>query len=92
MSPNNPHRRKRVLHRRSNLPFDKNNSTRRNHQNDNSYNTTRKKTDELKCVVCEGPAFGYNFDAISCESCKAFFRRNALRSDVCMNNMSTFFF
>lgn len=25
---------------------------------------------------------GYNFDAISCESCKAFFRRNALRSLV----------
>ncbi|CAF2788612.1 unnamed protein product [Rotaria sp. Silwood2] len=33
----------------------------------------------LTCVVCNGDAHGYNFDAISCESCKAFFRRNALR-------------
>jgi len=27
---------------------------------------------------------GYNFDAISCESCKAFFRRNVLHSLVVM--------
>jgi hypothetical protein len=38
---------------------------------------SRKKSD-LSCVVCRGLAHGYNFDAISCESCKAFFRRNAL--------------
>ncbi|CAF0726710.1 unnamed protein product [Adineta ricciae] len=40
-------------------------------------NSSRKKSD-LSCVVCSGVAHGYNFDAISCESCKAFFRRNAL--------------
>ena len=34
---------------------------------------------ELFCVVCEAAANGYNFDAITCESCKAFFRRNAFR-------------
>ncbi len=36
----------------------------------------------LKCGVCGAPAHGYNFDQITCESCKAFFRRNALRNMV----------
>ncbi|CAF0839052.1 unnamed protein product [Adineta steineri] len=33
----------------------------------------------LICRVCGSPAHGYNFDQITCESCKAFFRRNALK-------------
>jgi hypothetical protein len=37
---------------------------------------------DLVCVVCGSSANGYNFDAITCESCKAFFRRNAFRSIV----------
>ncbi|CAF1284564.1 unnamed protein product [Adineta steineri] len=44
---------------------------------------------DLICVVCDGIAHGYNFDAISCESCKAFFRRNALQPSgklKCRNN------
>ena len=32
------------------------------------------------CMVCGGKALGYNFNAVTCESCKAFFRRNALSS------------
>lgn len=32
------------------------------------------------CSVCGDKALGYNFNAVTCESCKAFFRRNALSS------------
>ncbi|CAF1284621.1 unnamed protein product [Adineta steineri] len=35
---------------------------------------------DLICVICHAPAMGYNFDQITCESCKAFFRRNALQT------------
>ena len=34
------------------------------------------------CGVCGDKALGYNFNALTCESCKAFFRRNALRNKV----------
>ncbi|XP_050398810.1 vitamin D3 receptor isoform X1 [Patella vulgata] len=34
----------------------------------------------LTCGVCNDRALGYNFDAITCESCKAFFRRNASKN------------
>ncbi|CAF3427442.1 unnamed protein product [Rotaria socialis] len=40
----------------------------------------RIKTSALTCVICGAPALGYNFDVMSCESCKSFFRRNALRN------------
>ncbi|CAF3425918.1 unnamed protein product [Rotaria socialis] len=46
--------------------------------NDSSQNgTVKKRKADLTCAICQGHAFGYNFDQISCESCKAFFRRNA---------------
>ncbi|CAF3527628.1 unnamed protein product, partial [Rotaria sp. Silwood2] len=56
-------------------------------ENDHKYSQTlptNNTTEEsqqpsLICGVCGAPAFGYNFDQITCESCKAFFRRNALR-------------
>lgn len=34
------------------------------------------------CLVCGDRASGYHFDALTCESCKAFFRRNAFRQSV----------
>ncbi|KAK3095366.1 hypothetical protein FSP39_013806 [Pinctada imbricata] len=37
---------------------------------------------QLICGVCGDKALGYNFDAITCESCKAFFRRNANKTKV----------
>jgi hypothetical protein len=43
----------------------------------------------LICVVCGASANGYNFDAVTCESCKAFFRRNAFRSVVSRNYIIT---
>ncbi|KAI1288004.1 Nuclear hormone receptor HR96 [Halotydeus destructor] len=40
-----------------------------------------KKRGSLKnCFVCGDRALGYNFNAWTCESCKAFFRRNALKT------------
>lgn len=37
---------------------------------------------QLTCAICGDAASGYNFEAICCESCKAFFRRNGERADV----------
>lgn len=37
-----------------------------------------QKSDTKICGVCGDRALGYNFNAVTCESCKAFFRRNAM--------------
>ncbi|CAF3964555.1 unnamed protein product, partial [Rotaria sp. Silwood1] len=49
-----------------------------------SHNNAENESKEsnFECCVCGGPAYGYNFDQITCESCKAFFRRNAFRDMV----------
>jgi hypothetical protein len=46
-----------------------------------SSNSSSKKK-QLICVVCGSIARGYNFGAITCMSCKMFFRRNALAGIV----------
>ena len=38
-----------------------------------------RRTATKECRVCGDRSIGYNFDAVTCESCKAFFRRNARR-------------
>lgn len=45
-------------------------------------NQRKSKDGPMNCVICGSTANGYNFDVISCESCKSFFRRNALRNPV----------
>lgn len=46
--------------------------------------SNKRKIQKL-CVVCGDKALGFNFDAVTCESCKAFFRRNALKDDVSLS-------
>lgn len=37
---------------------------------------------EKVCKICEDKALAHHFNVLSCESCKAFFRRNALKKSV----------
>lgn len=34
------------------------------------------------CAICGDRAIGYNYNALSCSSCKAFFRRNVHQNSV----------
>ncbi|CAF3362441.1 unnamed protein product [Rotaria socialis] len=46
----------------------------------NNYSTQESQMQHSKRDVCGAPALNYNFNQITCESCKAFFfRRNTLR-------------
>lgn len=49
--------------------------------NDMEDEQTTREANKI-CGVCGDRALGYNFNAVSCESCKAFFRRNALKNKV----------
>jgi hypothetical protein len=44
--------------------------------------TKRSCRSKLVCRICGDVARGMNFDVLTCMSCKAFFRRNALRYTV----------
>jgi hypothetical protein len=47
-----------------------------------STNQEGNKKNPLICVICGSPALGRHFDVVACESCKLFFRRNALKDPV----------
>lgn len=38
---------------------------------------TQKTSNNMICKICDDHAIGYNYDILSCASCKIFFRRNA---------------
>ncbi|CAF4080602.1 unnamed protein product, partial [Rotaria sordida] len=61
------------------LPSGGNNSERSDKQDEIqlSHKKNKPKHGSLTCVVCGSSANGYNFGAITCDGCKAFFRRNA---------------
>ncbi|KAJ6637946.1 Nuclear hormone receptor HR96 [Pseudolycoriella hygida] len=45
-----------------------------------SIENAKMTSSDKVCMVCGDKSLGYNFNAVTCESCKAFFRRNALSS------------
>ncbi|VDK48273.1 unnamed protein product [Anisakis simplex] len=52
--------------------------------NDTNSSLTDKRIATKICRVCGDKAYSYNFNVITCESCKAFFRRNANKHKVGM--------
>ena len=56
----------------------KNTSDQINNKNNNSKGHNMAKI----CRVCGDKAIGFNFNGLTCESCKSFFRRNANKYSV----------
>ncbi|EGT41412.1 hypothetical protein CAEBREN_08904 [Caenorhabditis brenneri] len=52
---------------------------RSKHEGSGSPDSENGEMPQKICRVCGDFATGYNFNVMTCESCKAFFRRNALR-------------
>ncbi|RTG84473.1 uncharacterized protein DC041_0009485 [Schistosoma bovis] len=65
-------------HLKSNNHTDCNNTLVTNNVNsNNNNNNSNNHSNEKKCKVCGDRAVNHNFGQLTCESCKAFFRRNA---------------
>uniref|UniRef100_A0A0K0DP96 Nuclear receptor domain-containing protein n=1 Tax=Angiostrongylus cantonensis TaxID=6313 RepID=A0A0K0DP96_ANGCA len=71
--------RREQLYRRTHLDHElrAEKSLSRKRTNTTSSGGGEKRTANKICRVCGDKAFSYNFNVITCESCKAFFRRNA---------------
>lgn len=54
-------------------------STNINNNANNSSDSERRYRPQKYCAVCGDKAIACNFNAVTCESCKAFFRRNAFK-------------
>jgi hypothetical protein len=58
-----------------------------------SMNVTQKSKENFyRCKICIGPAIHSNYGVMSCPPCKMFFKRNALRGQVCFVNKVKFNF
>ena len=55
-----------------------------NDQDSSKATKTSRKSLDATCVICGDRAIGFNYDVLSCASCKAFFRRNAQKDKVCV--------
>lgn len=53
----------------------------------NSRENYYKNDTRSYCEVCGDKARGCNFDAITCASCKEFFRRNAFKEKVSLTRI-----
>ena len=42
----------------------------------------KRSLDDKICRICGDKALAHNFDVITCESCKTFFRRNARKTQA----------
>ncbi|CAF0712028.1 unnamed protein product [Adineta steineri] len=51
---------------------------------DSNVNKSESSSRSNTCLVCGDKARIINYGALSCQSCKTFFRRNGFRPDACI--------
>ncbi|CAH8469495.1 unnamed protein product [Schistosoma turkestanicum] len=83
-----PHQQQQHHSYKSNHHIDFVSNHNSNHNNNNNINSNNNnnnhiQSNEKKCKVCGDRAVNHNFGQLTCESCKAFFRRNAHKELTC---------